>query len=101
MSALESTRNTLPQISSEFRLGLQTALEESKTKNKSKIERIKKLQGVLEERSTQLQAAMSRIQIESAQCHNILATVSSNAKIWLEESSKRSTGQQSQSPHVL
>lgn len=36
MSASESTEFTLPQISSEFRLGLQNALEESEKKNGSK-----------------------------------------------------------------
>lgn len=101
MSALESTRITLPQITPEFRLGLQNALEESEKKNRSKIKRIRKLQGVLEERSTQLQVVISRNEMESAQCHNILATVSSNAKIWLEESSKRPTGHRSQSSYIL
>ena len=58
MSALESTRITLPQISPEFRLSLQNALEESEKKNRRKVERIKKMQGVLEERSKQLQVVM-------------------------------------------
>ncbi|KAL8798523.1 MAG: hypothetical protein Q9182_006596 [Xanthomendoza sp. 2 TL-2023] len=95
ISALESTQDTLPQISPEFRLGLQNALEESKKKNKRKIERIKKLQGVSEERFNQLQVVMSRVQVESARCHNILARISFDAKIWLEESSNRPSGQQS------
>ncbi|KAL8835787.1 MAG: hypothetical protein Q9170_003181 [Blastenia crenularia] len=92
MDAFESLRSTLLQISPEFRLALEKALEESQTTNEIKLKKVKRKQDTLATRLNQLQVVMSRVRSESSQCYGNLATISSSAKVWLEDSSRVPTG---------
>ncbi|KAL8830392.1 MAG: hypothetical protein Q9170_005749 [Blastenia crenularia] len=85
MEVFKSIGNTITQLSSKSRPAHQRFLQESTARSEREHSRIEQKQALHAERLNQLQRAMTRVQLESAECHSKLVAISRHAETWLEE----------------